>query len=125
MTQLLLFIVIYFAGCLAYFQLIQRPLFIAYNRKESTRPITIREMCAIARYGFKSDIIVCSYLTAIPLIAASVQAFVPTAFLHEFMVAYSIVTGIVIGTGTMVDIALYPFWKFKLDACVLPDLKSI
>ncbi len=125
MTQLILFIVIYFAGCLAYFQLIQRPLFIAYNRKESTRPITIREMWSIARYGFKSDIIVCSYLTAIPLIAATVQAFVSTAFLHEFMVAYSIVTGIVIGTGTMVDIALYPFWKFKLDACVLPYLKSI
>lgn len=125
MSQLILFIVIYFAGCLLYFQCIQRPLFIAYNRRESPVPVTASELWQTARYGFRSDIIVCSYLTAVPLIAATAQAFISAPFLHEFMLIYSILTGIVIGTGSMVDTALYPFWKFKLDACVLPYLKSI
>lgn len=119
------FICTYFIGCLLYFQLIQRPLFILYNRKETDERITVRELVRMSRYGFRSDIIVCSYLTALPVIAAFVQSLVPVQFLWWFMTAYNIIVGIVLGLAVVVDTALYPFWKFKLDASVLNYVKEL
>ena len=79
----------------------------------------------MSRHGLRSDVIVASYLTALPVIAATVQAYVNTPFLGIFMAVYSIVAGLTVAIGTVVDTALYPFWKFKLDACVLPYVKQM
>lgn len=125
MLSLILFIAVYFIGLLLYFQLIQRPLFVLYNRKADDTTIRAKDMWQMECHGLRSDIIVASYLTAIPLIAATVQAFIDTTFLPAFMIGYNIIAGLILGLGTVVDTALYPFWKFKLDASILPYLKSL
>ncbi len=125
MLSLILFIAVYFIGLLLYFQLIQRPLFVLYNRKAADTPIRATDLWQMTCHGFRSDIIVASYISAIPLIAATVQAFIDTTFLPAFMIGYNIVAGLILGLGTVVDTALYPFWKFKLDASILPYLKSL
>lgn len=125
MIHLILFIILCYAGFLLYFQLLQRPLFILYNRKETDADISLRDFMAMSRHGLRSDVIVASYLTALPVIAATVQAYVSTPFLGIFMAVYSIVAGLTVAVGTVVDTALYPFWKFKLDACVLPYVKQM
>lgn len=125
MIHLILFIILCYAGFLLYFQLLQRPLFILYNRKETDAAISLRDFMAMSRHGLRSDVIVASYLTALPVIAATVQAYVSTPFLGIFMAVYSIVAGLTVAVGTVVDTALYPFWKFKLDACVLPYVKQM
>lgn len=125
MLQLIIFILTYFISLVLYFQLIQRPLFLLYNRSASDTSIRASDLLGMARYGFRSDVIVASYLTAIPVIAATLQSFIPVVFLPAFMVAYNILAGLTLGVATVVDTALYPFWKFKLDASILPYLKSI
>ena len=119
------FICTYFIGCLLYFQLIQRPLFVLYNRKETDEHITVGEFVRMERYGLRSDIIVSSYITAIPVIAAFIQTLIPVRFLDGFMTLYNIAIGIVTGLGVAVDTGLYPFWKFKLDASVLNYVKEL
>lgn len=125
MLHLIIFILVYFLGLLLFFQCIQRPLFILYNRKECDSPIHLRDFYDMERHGLRSDLIVASYFTAIPMIAAVVQTMVPVTFLNGFLLTYNIILAVVLGIATIVDTALYPFWKFKLDASVLPYLKSI
>lgn len=125
MLHLIIFITVYFLGLLLFFQCIQRPLFILYNRKECDSPIRLRDLYEMERHGMRSDIIIASYFTALPVIAAIVQSFTPVTFLNAFLLVYNIIIGLVLGLSTVVDTALYPFWKFKLDASILPYLKSI
>lgn len=124
MFRLILYIATYFIGIVAFFQLIQRPLFILYNRKSVDGTITLRDFADMERHGLRSDLIVASYLTAIPLIVVTIQCFVKWQFLGGFMLVYSILAGILLGVATMADTGLYPYWKFKLDASILSYLKS-
>ena len=125
MLHLIIFLITYFAGLVLYFQLLQRPLFLFYNRSETDSRVSPADIFRMARHGFRSDIIVASYLSAPPLIAAVAQTFIHPQFLGGFMTAYNIAAGIILGLSTIVDAALYPFWKFKLDASILPYLRSI
>jgi len=125
MLGLIIFITTYFIGLVLYFQLIQRPLFMLYNRSAGDAPVKAGDLWGIMSHGFRSDIIIASYFTALPLIAASLQTVITTPFLGAFMMTYNVIIGVVLGLATVVDTALYPFWKFKLDSSILPYLKSI
>lgn len=125
MAGSVIFIIAYFAGWVLYFQLIQRPLFMLYNVRGTDRGMLLKNLWKISRYGLKSDIIIASYMTALPLIAATIQAYVPYSFLPQFMAVYNLTAGCVIALGSVADTALYRFWKFKLDSSVLPYLRSL
>lgn len=125
--EALSFFAVYLIGWVLYFQLFQRPVFIIYNLpvsgcREAFTPLTLLK---IMRYGFKSDIISASYLSALPLLATIAQCYINFDFISTFMRVYNILAGVVIGIGVLSDTALYRFWKFKLDAFVLPYLKSV
>ncbi len=120
-----MFIVCYYVSWLLYFQLFQRPLFILYNRRLSSRAVTPKDVWDMSRFGFKTDIIVCAYLTSLPLLAGIAQAFIPYVFLPKFMVCYNVAAAIVIGLVTVSDTALYSFWQHKIDASVLAYLKTL
>lgn len=124
MLSQILLTVTYFVGVLLYFQLIQRPLFLLYNRNGSDQPVRPKDVWQMECHGFRTDVIVAAYLSAIPLIAVTAQAFTDTCFLPGFMTGYNIFAGLILGLATVADTALYPFWKFKLDAFILPYLKS-
>ncbi len=103
----------------------QRPLFLLYNRKLSTRPISVHDLPDMSRYGLKTDVIVCAYLTSVPLLASISQAFIQTDFLPQFMTFYNAATAIVAGLMVIADTALYSFWQHKIDASVLAYLKTL
>jgi len=123
--KFILFIVCYYASWLLYFQMFQRPLFLLYNRKLSTRPISVHDLPDMWRYGLKTDVIVCAYLTSVPLLASISQAFIQTDFLPQFMTFYNAATAIVAGLMVIADTALYSFWQHKIDASVLAYLKTL
>lgn len=125
MEKFILFIVCYYASWLLYFQMFQRPLFLLYNRKLSTRPISVHDLPDMSRYGLKTDVIVCAYLTSVPLLASISQAFIQTDFLPQFMTFYNAATAIVAGLMVIADTALYSFWQHKIDASVLAYLKTL
>ncbi|WP_301707295.1 LTA synthase family protein, partial [uncultured Duncaniella sp.] len=125
MEKFILFIVCYYASWLLYFQMFQRPLFLLYNRKLSTRPISVHDLPDMWRYGLKTDVIVCAYLTSVPLLASISQAFIQTDFLPQFMTFYNAATAIVAGLMVIADTALYSFWQHKIDASVLAYLKTL
>lgn len=125
MEKYLAFTAGYYIFILLFFLLVQRPLFMVYNRRSAQGPICGANMLRIFRYGFLTDVIVASYLTAIPLLAATAQAFIPYAFLPAFMTVYNILLGTVIGLMVVADTALYTFWHYKIDASVLAYLRSL
>ncbi|MDE6371153.1 MAG: sulfatase-like hydrolase/transferase [Duncaniella sp.] len=109
---------------LLYFQLIQRPLFYIYNRRESDRSLRLIDVWHIIVKGGRSDVISVSYLTALPLILFTVATFTGGVWLRPVLTAYNVIAGIVLGVTTVVDCGLYPYWKFKLDASVLPYIRA-
>ena len=125
MEKFILFIVCYYASWLLYFQMFQRPLFLLYNRKLSARPISVHDLPDMSMYGLKTDVIVCAYLTSVPLLASISQAFIQTDFLPQFMTFYNAATAIVAGLMVIADTALYSFWQHKIDASVLAYLKTL
>ncbi|MDE7407774.1 MAG: LTA synthase family protein, partial [Muribaculaceae bacterium] len=125
MEKYLSFTAGYYIFILLFFTILQRPLFMIYNRRSAQGPISGANMFRIVRYGFLTDIIVASYFTAIPLLAATSQAFIPYDFLSVFMTVYNITIGLVLGLMVVADTALYTFWHYKIDASVLAYLRSL
>ena len=123
--KLILFVLTYFAGWVAYFMLLQRPLFALYNRQLSSAQLKWADFMRAERYGFKTDAISAAYLTALPLLMAIAQSWVSTQFLPEAMVVYNALAGTLISLATVADTALFRFWQHKLDASVLAYLKTL
>lgn len=121
----LIFIVAYYIAWLLYFQLLQRPLFLIYNHKLSTSPVKPGAALRIARYGLKTDVIACSYLTALPLLLTIAQAYIPYPFLGSVMSGYNILISFIVVLASLSDTALYTFWQHKIDSSVLAYLKTL
>lgn len=109
----------------AWFVVVQKPIFAIYNRKQSSAPLTPASLAGAWRHGFVSDAIVSSYLTGLPLIAGALSTIVPAVGFMPVMTAVGIVTSLAVGLLVTADAALYPFWKFKIDASVFVYLRSL
>lgn len=120
---LLLSPVVAYIATLIYMLVVQRPLFIIYNRR-SVEHISIGELWQVYRHGILSDFIVAAYLTALPLIYLWIDYNIPGGLPMWPL-------GIIVGMLSLAysaiavsDTALYNFWHFKIDASVLEFLKS-
>lgn len=125
MIHYLLFLISYYVAWVLYFMVIQRPLFIYWNRRSAKGPIPAADIRKIFSFGLKTDFIVASYLTALPLLAATVQMFVSTGFMPAFMTVYNIVMALLVGLMVIADTVLYDFWQYKIDSSVLAYLRSL
>lgn len=116
----------YWLYCIAWFTIVQKPLFALYNRHSSTAPVTAADTTAVYRHGLVSDIIVASYLTAVPLIAGAVCTAIPGRDdLEVTLTVYNAIIATAVGLLVTADTALYRFWKFKIDSSVFAYLRSI
>lgn len=125
MLKLILIPLIFYASAVMLFTLIQRPMFTAYNRKSNKGNIRFNDILHIFKYGVKTDFIVASYLTAIPLLLCCAQAFIPAAFLKTALMAYIIIISLIISLIMLADTLLYEFWQYKIDSSVLAYLRSL
>lgn len=120
-----LFVVCYYALCIAFFVFVQRPLFCLYNLKSSMAPIHLRDVWHIFYKGVRSDLIAAAYLTALPMVIVWLNAHFPRFDCCVPLLCCNLVLSVAVGLLTVADTALYRFWQSKIDASVFTYLRSL
>lgn len=122
MKKRLLFLIALFFSWLPVF-MIQKPFFMFYNRS-MTEQLTFTDYLEVMWHGLKLDMTVAGYLTVLPLVLVLVSTWLNKEWLTKILKGYFVVTALIIAAIFSVDVALYAFWGFRLDATVLFYLKS-
>lgn len=96
-----------------------------YNRRSSPSPMRLRDIAAICRHGYRTDLIVASYAT-LPATAVVILHTLIPLFPHEWVLfAIDVVLSFAIALASVADTALYKFWQYKLDRSVFGYLRSL
>lgn len=103
--------------------IVQKPLFLILNHKSHSGPVTAIHWLRTVRHGVRSDAIIASYLTALPLLISAVATCFAASPLW-ILVIYYIIAGVALGLLAVGDAVLYRFWSAKIDASVLPYLRT-
>ena len=114
MKKRLLFILIVFIAWLPVF-VIQKPVFM-FNQHALSETCTFTDFLQVMLHGLKLDCTIAGYLTAIPLLLTLVSVWLPGAWLKKVLKGYCLIMGILVSGIFSVDVALYSFWGFWLDA---------
>ena len=102
---------------------IQKPVFMLYNH-------TLANSCSLTDYlqviahGTLLDMTVSGYLTIIPWLLALVSIWLPGTFYRKALTGYFCVMAILVAAIFAVDVALYGYWKFRLDSTLFFYLQS-
>lgn len=121
---MLIFVLCYWLCCVAFFSLVQKPLFGWANRRCAATAISFSDVMAVYRHGVATDAIVASYLSAIPLVVAFVRTLVPALDPTWILGVYNALIALALGFLTVGDTALYGFWQSKIDASVFAYLRN-
>lgn len=122
MKQRILYLLVQFSCWLPVFA-IQKPLFMLYNRALAN-DCSFVDYLRVIRHGLKLDMTIAGYLTVIPLLCAGLSVWLPGRFYRRFLTGYSGVMAVLIAALFAVDVALYGFWGFRLDATLFFYLQS-
>jgi len=85
---------------------------------------TFTDFLQVMLHGLKLDCTIAGYLTAIPLLLTLVSVWLPDAWLKKVLKGYFLIMGILVSAIFSVDVALYSFWGFRLDATLFFYLQS-
>ena len=125
MERFLAFVLLYFCVCLTCFLIVQRPLFYVYNCKSNSGRLRWKDVVEIYSHGLKTDLIIASYLSALPLIVVWIYTHFPFFDCYIFLKSYNVIASLLVGIVTVVDIALYKFWQSKIDSSIFVYLRSL
>ena len=95
----------------------------------ATEEVSTGDVADILRHGLPMDLAMTAYLIAVPLLLGIVavawqRASLRGSLLRHLLALYNFVAAAAIVIAVIADIALYPFWGFKLDATVLNYIDS-
>lgn len=124
MFSFLIIAAIYWMAIAGWFAVVQKPLFGFYNRRESAEPLSAKSWLAAERHGIRTDMIIASYLTAIPLLLLAAAEMIPHFDPSLPLLIYNILIALVIGLISTADTLLYRFWKYKIDSSVFAYMRS-
>lgn len=123
MRARLLFLVRLYLALLLVFVL-QKPLFMAADMPEDGSYGT-GDYIDVAVNGLLLDIPMTGYLIALPLLVTVLSVWLSVRVpLRKIATPYYVLISAVISAIFISDIALYPFWQFKLDATIFMYLDS-
>lgn len=125
MLSFILLTAIYWIYCMVWFMAIQKPVFALFNRRLTSRPVTIHDIKGVYVHGAVSDAVIASYLSATPLLAGMVCTMIPGASPITVLTIYNSVIAVASGLLATADTVLYSFWKSKIDASVFMYLRSL
>jgi len=117
MSKRLIFITLVYLAWLPVL-MVQKPVFMLYHYDQSLS-FSALDWLLVMWHGLKLDAAVAAYLTLIPLLFTLASVWIPGRRLQTALAVYF---GIVVGLVAIifgVDMALYSFWGFRLDATVL------
>lgn len=122
MKKKLLFIITVFLGWLPIFAL-QKPVFMAYYHTLA-KECSLTDYLEVIAHGLKLDSTSAGYLTILPLLLTLLSIWLPGVWLRKVLKGYFGAMAILIAAIFSVDLGLYGFWGFRLDATVLFYLQS-
>lgn len=118
--------VLFLFACFITFILVfalQKPVFMLYNHA-SGGGLSISDYLQVIVHGLQLDATVAGYLTAIPLLLTLLSVWIPGRYITFILKGYFFIVACIISLIFVVDIALYPYWGFRLDATPLFYLQS-
>lgn len=118
--------VLFLFACFITFILVfalQKPVFMLYNHA-SGEGLSISDYLQVMVHGLQLDATVAGYLTVIPLLLTLLSVWIPGRYITFILKGYFFIVACIISLIFVVDIALYPYWGFRLDATPLFYLQS-
>jgi len=118
--------VLFLFACFITFILVfalQKPVFMLYNHA-SGGGLSISDYLQVMVHGLQLDATVAGYLTVIPLLLILLSVWIPGRYITFILKGYFFIVACIISLIFVVDIALYPYWGFRLDATPLFYLQS-
>lgn len=125
MIEIILYAIIRFSLCVLFFFVIQKPLFILYNRSLSHDKMLRADWKNVYSYGAVTDLIAASYLTAVPMLLLMMLWFVSDVDIRTWITGCDVFLSLVMALVVVSDTALYKFWQFKLDSSVFAYLRHL
>ena len=122
MKKRIIYIVSYFLLILTLF-VSQKPLFMLYN-DAAEKGALFSDFFRVMENGMSLDATTAGYLTALPFLLVLVSIWVKKFPLRKLLLPYYIVAALLSAIVFVVDMGLYPFWGFKLDASIFLYLDS-
>ena len=122
MKKRIIYIVSYFLLILTLF-VSQKPLFMLYN-DASGKGALFSDFFRVMGNGMSLDATTAGYLTALPFLLVLVSIWVKKFPLRKLLLPYYIIASLLSAIVFVVDMGLYPFWGFKLDASIFLYLDS-
>lgn len=121
MSKRLIFLLAVFALWLPVFA-IQKPLFMLYHALKNSCSIT--DYLQVILHGLLLDCTISGYLTVIPLLCVLVSIWLPGTVYKKILKGYFLIIAILVAAIYAVDVALYGYWGFRLDATLFFYLQS-
>ena len=122
MKKRIVYIISYFLTVLLMF-VCQKPLFMLYNDAMG-KDASITDFAQVMWHAISLDATTAGYFTALPLLMILVSIWVKRFSLKKLLLPYYILVAILLAIVFVVDMGLYPFWGFKLDASIFLYLDS-
>lgn len=114
-------VTIFFA--LTALMVLQKPLFMLYNGM-ADKGVSVSEVLQVMLHGATLDAAMAGYLVLLPWLVTAVSIWTRRISFRRWMIPYYIIASLLMAVCLVVDMGLYPFWGFKLDASVFLYLDS-
>lgn len=122
MKKRIAYISLYFFTVLLIF-ILQKPLFMLYN-DSIEKGFGFADYMQVMIHGASLDAATAGYLTAFPFLLVLISIWFRKFPLKKILYGYYILAAALISIIFVVDMALYTFWGFKLDASVFLYIDS-
>jgi len=122
MKKRIAYISLYFFTVLLIF-ILQKPLFMLYNGSIE-KGFGFADYMQVMVHGASLDAATAGYLTAFPFLLVLISIWFRKFPLKKILYGYYILAAALISIFFVVDMALYTFWGFKLDASVFLYIDS-
>ncbi len=125
MITTIAFLLDYFLLCFLLFEVVQKPLFAFYNKSTSTHHFSRQAFREVYRHGWRSDLIACAYLVAIPLLICWLHLHLPFFSIRLVMTIYNLLMAFLISLLVVSDTLVYRYWHSKIDFSAISYLRSL
>ena len=122
MKKRLIFLFVAYLAWLPIFA-IQKPVFMLYNYPLANN-CSLTDYLKVIAHGLLLDFTIAGYLTIIPFLCTLLSIALPGTFYRKLLKGYFGIASVLIAAIFAVDIALYSYWGFRLDATLFFYLQS-
>ena len=122
MKKRLFFLITYFLFWVIYF-VITKIVFLLYHYRLSAE-LDLGTILLILVNGLKLDLSFTAYISVIPFFIISLSYYLPDSFTKYSITFYTIIILILVSVLTVIDLGLYTYWEYRLDATPLMYLKT-